>query len=146
MKFIDAGAAIQELYELDTRINEGIVKAIRGAVKDGVDHAKATSLFKDKSGKTRKSIRGAVDDFSMKGTVKASGAAIYLENGTPPHEITAKNGGALKFMMNGQWVFRKSVQHPGTEPRPFMTEARDHAERSLDYYAVMFVESAIDHE
>lgn len=146
MKFIDSGAAIHDLYELDARITEASVKALRGATKDGVDSAKATSLFKDQTGKTRKSIRSTVDDYKVTSQIRAGGAASLLESGTGPHEITAKGGGLLKFMINGQWVSKKSVNHQGTVARPFMTVAADIAERSLDYYSVMFVESAIDHE
>lgn len=42
-----------------------------------------------------------------------------LEKGTSPHTITADDG-YLKFEAGGETVFRKSVQHPGTEPNPWL--------------------------
>lgn len=46
--------------------------------------------------------------------------ARFVEEGTGPHEIVAKNGKALRFMAGGNAIFRKRVKHPGTAPRPFM--------------------------
>jgi hypothetical protein len=40
--------------------------------------------------------------------------AIYVNNGTHPHVIRAKNGKALRFMAGGGVVFARSVNHPGT--------------------------------
>lgn len=42
--------------------------------------------------------------------------AAFLEWGTRPHKISAKSGRALRFMLGGRAVFRKSVNHPGTKP------------------------------
>ncbi|MDG3442467.1 hypothetical protein [Nitrospirillum amazonense] len=46
--------------------------------------------------------------------------AKYLEEGTAAHEIRAKHAKALAFMVGGDLIFRKKVQHPGTPAfRPF---------------------------
>lgn len=49
--------------------------------------------------------------------------AIYVELGTKPHVIEAKNGKALAFQMGGQQVVVRKVNHPGTKANPFMEEA-----------------------
>ena len=41
--------------------------------------------------------------------------AADVELGTAPHKIVAKDKKSLKFIINGQEIFRKSVNHPGTE-------------------------------
>lgn len=41
----------------------------------------------------------------------------YLEEGTPPHKIKAKNKPFLKFRVGGRFVTAKEVNHPGTKPR-----------------------------
>lgn len=47
--------------------------------------------------------------------------AAYLEFGTPPHIIRAKDAGALHWKnSSGQDVFAKEVHHPGTRPYPFI--------------------------
>lgn len=44
--------------------------------------------------------------------------------GTDPHTILPKKpGGVLSFELNGQTVFFKRVEHPGTEPNRFLTDS-----------------------
>lgn len=51
--------------------------------------------------------------------------ANYVEFGTKPHVIEAKNKKALAFTMNGQKVVVKKVNHPGTRAQPFVRPAFD---------------------
>jgi hypothetical protein len=46
--------------------------------------------------------------------------AAYLEFGTPPHIIRAKDSGSLHWKSNGKDIFAKLVHHPGTRPYPFI--------------------------
>lgn len=105
--------------------------------------AKGSSLYKDESGKTRASYKGSINAGGLSGKVIGRGASIFLENGTKAHTITAKNGGMLRFFVNGQAVFRRSVHHPGTSPRPVMGNARYHAEMAIEYAAEIYVNEAI---
>lgn len=115
--------------------------ALREAMAVARDTARKSSLFKDRSGKTRESIRGDVS--GARGFLSAGGAAIFLENGTVAHTITARRAKALRFVVGGSAVFRRSVQHPGTEPRPFMSEARAAGARAAEYAAEIYVGGAI---
>lgn len=45
--------------------------------------------------------------------------AMWVEYGTAAHKIVPRNGGFLSF----GGIFTKSVEHPGTQPRPFMRPA-----------------------
>jgi hypothetical protein len=57
---------------------------------------RARSVVQVRSGKTRNSIRpGTVT--ARYATIKAGGASRYLERGTKPHKIRARNAGALFF-------------------------------------------------
>lgn len=48
----------------------------------------------------------------------------YVEYGTGPHVIRPKKpGGTLRFKINGDWVFAKEVNHPGTRAQPFFFPA-----------------------
>ena len=50
--------------------------------------------------------------------------AAFVEDGTKPHVIEARNAKALRFRgKDGQFIFRKRVNHPGTAPRKFMERA-----------------------
>lgn len=47
----------------------------------------------------------------------------YVEYGTRPHEIRAKDGGVLAWQGAEGPAFARSVQHPGTTAHPFMAPA-----------------------
>jgi HK97 gp10 family phage protein len=49
--------------------------------------------------------------------------AAFVEYGTEPHEITPKKARVLAFRVQGQLVYAKKVQHPGTRPQPYMRPA-----------------------
>lgn len=49
--------------------------------------------------------------------------AADVEFGTSPHVITAKGDGYLRFTIDGEVIFRKSVDHPGTPAQPYLGPA-----------------------
>lgn len=52
--------------------------------------------------------------------------APFLEYGTRPHRIVARRGQALRFLdRTGKLRFARSVNHPGTRPRPFFGPSWD---------------------
>jgi hypothetical protein len=51
----------------------------------------------------------------------------YEHDGTPPHVIRARRKKALRFMINGNVVFRTKVNHPGTTGTLFLTHALPYA-------------------
>ena len=58
--------------------------------------------------------------------------SAFVHQGTKPHVIRPRNASALKFQMDGRTVFAKSVNHPGTRPRPFLTKAVERVLGSLE--------------
>lgn len=59
--------------------------------------------------------------------------APYVHDGTRPHVIRPKRGKALRFVIGGQVVFARVVQHPGTRPNPFLNRALAEITRPLGY-------------
>lgn len=55
----------------------------------------------------------------------AKSYSSFVEEGTRPHKIVARNGRALRFYVKGSVVFRRSVNHPGTKPYWFLRSAVD---------------------
>lgn len=53
----------------------------------------------------------------------------FLEFGTRPHVILPK-GEALKFEIEGETIFAKSVFHPGTKPLGFVRLTQDDLDKS----------------
>lgn len=63
-------------------------------------------------------------------TVSTLSGATYnlgylLENGTSPHLIEPVNSNVLHFVVNGEDVFAKRVNHPGTVAQPHFQPALD---------------------
>lgn len=48
---------------------------------------------------------------------------VILDKGSPPHVIRARRRKALRFVVNGKVIFRRSVMHPGTRGSGFLTRS-----------------------
>ena len=137
-------AARRDLDTLAAGIDNNARQALRTAVQEAERHAKATTLYTSHSADgLRSKTVGTVDGFDGK-LVAATPYARFVENGTPPHRIEPKNATVLRFVMNGQVVFRRAVQHPGTAERPFMAQAAKHGEQVLEYGVDYFTDHAIE--
>jgi len=44
---------------------------------------------------------------------------MFVRDGTKPHQIRPKKAKVLRFIWNGEVVFRYLVNHPGTWPNPY---------------------------
>lgn len=133
--------------DLEAGLRNGAHQALVSAVKAAFTSAKTTTLFKDgPDAKLRDSITMGTPD-PLGGFIRAGGRgagyAVFVEAGTKAHEIRAKNGGSLRFVVAGRTMFRKVVRHPGTQARPFMGRAADVGEQTLDYGLEFFSERPI---
>ena len=54
-----------------------------------------------------------------------------LEYGTKPHVIQPKTAKALHFQSDGEDVFTKKVNHPGTKPNPVMRNAAHKVQKQV---------------
>lgn len=57
--------------------------------------------------------------------------AVFVTKGTRPHIIVPKRATALRFTINGQEVFTRMVNHPGTPPNDFMGRAAQQAKNEF---------------
>ena len=140
MAEVESTGARRGLDFLAAALHQAATLTLRGAVAAAEGSARATSLFKDRSGSTRSSIRSEV--FGLEGELSVGGAGHFIEWGTAPHLIVA-HGAALRFEVAGQALYRKMVRHPGTKERPFMREARERGEIAAIYGAEVYVGAAI---
>lgn len=135
-------AAREGLTLLSVAIQSAAHTALRMAIEVAEADAKRTTLWKDRTNKTRDSIKATIGP--ERGKVTARGASHFLEYGTRAHEIAARRVQFLRFMVNGQTVFRRRVHHPGTSKRPFMHEARERAEIVAAYETDFMIGYAIE--
>ena len=140
---VDGAKTVEGLELLAAGFVQAVNLAGRAAVADTTAAARGTTHWKDRSGETRGSIKGEWRGVSQGGFVRAGGASLFLENGTRAHTISARPGGMLRFVVNGQVLFRKIVRHPGTRATHFVGEAREIGETSFRFHAERYVTSAI---
>jgi hypothetical protein len=122
---IDGQAFLADLKILENDILGHVKSAVERAVDETIKHAKATTLFTDRTGFLRRSIVGWTLDNVGEASAMAS-YAHYINAGTKPHII--RGNPFLTFVWNGEKMSFRSVQHPGTAPREFMDLARDWGE------------------
>lgn len=58
--------------------------------------------------------------------------AGYVDQGTKPHVIVPRTKPFLAFQIDGRWVRTKRVNHPGTKPTYFFTNAAKDGEAYLN--------------
>lgn len=121
---LDASDCLRSLEHARNAIHASAQQAVRDAGVAAYSSARTTTLFRDRTGELRGSLdlldRGA---FKMRLTTRAP-HALFIEGGTRPHIIEARNAQFLRFEVGGVVHFRRRVKHPGTQPRPFMANAR----------------------
>jgi len=68
--------------------------------------------------------------------------AIYVIEGTAPHEIRSVNASCLAFeSRSGELVFTQLVRHPGTKPNLFMAKAAEDARsKAEEVFADLWLE------
>lgn len=87
-------------------------------------------------------INGAVDTGHLLNSVSTTVAGLFaeigptaeygavIEDGVPhPYTIRARDGGMLRFEVDGHVVYAKDVTHPPVPPRPYMRPAADKNEQ-----------------
>lgn len=68
-------------------------------------------------------IVGPVQDKQVK-VISTNPHTIFVHNGTPRHPIRPRReGGWLRFVVDGRVVFAREVNHPGYRGDPFLANA-----------------------
>lgn len=85
-----------------------------------------------KTGKLARSIVMETEDGEA--TIKVLAPyAVHVIKGTKPHKIYPTNARCLAFKAaNGDLVFSRYVNHPGTKPNKFLEEAVEKARQKID--------------
>lgn len=117
-----------------------------------VNHAKRTTLFRDRTGMLRKSIRpfrprGTWSRGTLSVDVVAGGNrisyALPVHDGSKAHDIVPRNKTILRFPRKAPHTFARRVRHPGTSPRPFMLEAAQAVEPEVGRIVDSFIRIGI---
>lgn len=124
MTRVDATAFKRDMLRASGRIGSIVADGLRTAALQAQTRARTSPLYKSHTYGLRGSISLSTIDAWHQRLIAAAPYAGFVEYGTKPHKIEAK-GGMLRFEVGGSIIFRRSVNHPGTKPRPFMATSRD---------------------
>lgn len=115
-----------------------VTRSAEVAAKEGAEFAKAFGTFKDRTGLTRRMTRGVpiirgrwVGSAWLESRVPH---ASILDGGSRPHVILPRSPNTvLRFIgRDGNTVFARKVNHPGTKPYGYMGAGLLKAERVLE--------------
>lgn len=113
----------------DWLINE-TSRAIKLALEEGGENAKATVMrhpvFTPRTGELQRATTTRIVMNKRRKVLKVQNRKKYaaaIDKGSKPHLIVARNAPYLVFQVNGHWVRKKSVWHPGTKPYRFLENA-----------------------
>jgi hypothetical protein len=113
----------------------GARNSLAQAVGVALRHAQSTALFKDRTGELRRSIvRFQASTWRM-GIKATADHAKFVEYGTKDSSkgpIVPVRAQALRFVVAGRVVFRKSVKHKGMKATHFMQKAGDEGQAYLE--------------
>lgn len=127
---------------LDIHVFAGNIR--EGLVQPLIEHLaeRAEQIMRDKApirtGLLRASIRREIKDTEA---IISSTApySIFIEMGSRPHEIKPVFAKALRFEVAGEVIFAARVHHPGSRPKPFLSETADQVIRELPIiYEIIF--------
>jgi hypothetical protein len=136
---IDLAPVLATWREACAEIARGMNRGVERGVTEAIEAARQSHPYTDRTGALTASLRGYLErSAAPRGGGQAVGVmtagaryASYVEAGTGPHVIEAKNRTALHFEMGGEEVFARRVHHPGSRAFPFMGPAVLKAERVI---------------
>lgn len=131
----------QFLEQSGPRIIAAIYREMRIQMKELVAYVQENlidgQMLNVRTGHGRRSLLDTATQTSdqVAGTVATDSTYPYmamLHEGTQPHVIRPVNARALAFMgREGKMVFLRSVNHPGTKARPYLTTGLEQRQRAI---------------
>ncbi len=125
----------QSLSKAERSLPGEIMAALARTAELASGYARTSALYKSHTYGLRSSIQWGTQlgAQTAHAVMRASAPyAAFVENGTKPHTIEPRHASVLRFVQNGAVRFSRSVNHPGTAPRPFMAQAQDRATPLLE--------------
>ena len=122
---VDASKLLSALKGIRQELPSVVNASLDTLARAGVTNAQSSTVFKNQTGKLRKGIQFRVNGTYKREVFADQPYAFYVEEGNNQKgpRIYPKNGKALRFVINGQVLFRKWVRSHG--PLRFMRPARD---------------------
>ena len=139
---VESGAFLKAL----TQYAADLEKASGEAIAVALQGAKALGIYQ--VGQVTKRRTGGLQDGWQTVQISSTRGKLFnlapygqwVNDGTRPHVIRARNAKFLRFTVGGVVMFRRSVMHPGTKPRKFVQSIEGAGEMLLARAATERVE------
>lgn len=142
----DGDSIIEGLREFGETLDREMSDAMGTSLQLIANTARQTTAFTDRTEQLRNSIEaqqppyGAFLQGTLEGVVSAGAPhALVLEEGSgrhgpkaAPYRIRAKHRKALRIPIEGGYVFRREVWHPGVEARAYLAKALEQELPEID--------------
>lgn len=111
-------------YGVKQGLRDGINAAIIKLANYIKENELSGQLVNNRTGNLRRAVfsRMLTDESGLVGVGQEAPYAVFVNDGTAPHQIVATRAKALRFQLGDKILFRKSVMHPGIKPRQFMEQ------------------------
>ncbi len=125
-------------HELPRQLEIYLGQAMRQGAEEAAGYARQNHGYTDRTGALTNSIGhdgpfGSFAGGDLRAEVSAGADhALYVEKGTKPHKIRPRFRSALRWPVEGGFMFAKEVNHPGTEPVLFLEHAVEVTEKRLE--------------
>ena len=124
------GELVQAFMQAPAQTRDLVRLQLGMAARDISESASRNHAYTSRSGILERSgvvshLTNTTATISLNPSVKY---AVFVHEGSKPHDIVARNKQVLRFVSRGNMVFTKRVHHPGTSPDPFLYAA---AEREM---------------
>jgi hypothetical protein len=141
---IEGSDALRHLATVERRILDAVRIGIGQAVRVAYRAAATSTVFKDRTGELRGRIDIVDTGAFRKRLISRAKHSKWVNSGTQSHVIEPKNGAFLVFKIGGRTIYARKVNHPGTQPRPFMDNAAAAGSQAMKIILDEAVEKAID--
>jgi hypothetical protein len=128
----DASKAIASLKYLIKQFENSVETGLTVAAEDGATKAKNDTIYTPRTGNLQANTNAQNTGYMSRSIVANTFYASWVNfgNGEPGARIYPTHAKALRFEINGQVIFRKSVKT--STPKPFMTNTAKWEETHLE--------------
>ena len=147
MIIVDTSRVMRDLDEFDRRTARSVEQQFEAIGKKSWQFVNARDAFKRRTEKLHRSIKWKkrTENVLLVFTEANVKYASFVNDGTKPHDIVARPGNMLRFVVGGSVVFRKRVRHPGTRSTLFFEKATNKAFDQAEVELPNRFETAISH-
>lgn len=132
---LDLSEFHRSVEQTEREMRTQIARGVNEAAEAGRDEAKRVGAWTDRTRRLRNGIAAVPahgrGDGAESEILSPTPYSAIIEGGSRAHEIWARRKTFLRFVVGGQVIFARKVNHPGTRPYPFMGPAAIKADAVL---------------